>query len=97
MSKRKGVPIEAAVTVRVWIDAAGRAMGEVFAPSRVLPALRVRAAAGIGAEDAAILAIRIAALHGLELVVSDDDGLWDGYMDRLEGLSDAMLERVMAA
>lgn len=90
---------ETAVTVRVWVDAAGRAMGSLLLPTRAVAGRLVagRRQPTMPAEQAAVAAIRIAASYGLELVVQDPDGLWDGYMDWLDALPDALLEEALTA
>ncbi|MBR0646826.1 hypothetical protein [Plastoroseomonas hellenica] len=97
--RRTVIGLDTAVTVRVWIDAAGRQVGMVFLPSGVVAGRRVAAArdAPVSTEQAAVAAIRTAAALGLELVVEDPDGLWDGYMDWLDALPDELLEQAMVA
>jgi hypothetical protein len=73
-------PVDAAVTLRVWIDDHGREVGEVFAPSEAVPGavLRITAPGPIDARRAAATAVQIATRRGLELAVADQDDLWDG-------------------
>ncbi|MBR0646626.1 hypothetical protein [Plastoroseomonas hellenica] len=73
-------PVDAAVTLRVWIDDDGRQVGEVFAPSEAIPGtvLKITAPEPIDARKAAAAAVQIATRRGLELAVADLDDLWDG-------------------
>ena len=91
--------IESAVTVRVWIDAAGRHAGAVFLPTCTAAgrSMKVARHGPVSAENAAVAAIRTAATLGFELVVEDPDGLWNGYMDWLDALPDELLEQAMIA
>ncbi|MBR0664758.1 hypothetical protein GXW71_10385 [Roseomonas hellenica] len=68
------------MTLRVWVEEDGAQVGEVFAPSQVVPGAVVKLTAPepMPASRAARTAFEVAASRGLELVVADPDDIWDG-------------------
>ncbi|MBR0664350.1 hypothetical protein GXW71_08275 [Roseomonas hellenica] len=80
MRVRKVVaPIDGAVTLRVWVDDAGRRVGEVLVPSLAVPGavLNLTAPEPVDVRSAAATALEAATRRGLDLAVADPDGLWD--------------------
>lgn len=80
MVRKVVTDVDTAVTLRIWVEEDGAHVGEVFAPSQVIPGtvVKVTLPDPIPAIQATETAIKFAASRGLELVVADPHDIWGG-------------------